>query len=141
MKRGREDRGRAGTEETRVDSSNNNYYSRSSSYDSRYRSSNSTPAVAHAGVGTECHSGGALEIEAPAAGEAAEGMSVAVRQRSGVGGEVGYRTPPRGGYSYPGYPCTFPVRLVTSHRYMQLTLASDARPVTSWGTRISFARA
>ena len=67
-------------------------------------------------------------------------MSVAVRQRSGVGGEVCHRTPPRGGYMYPGYPCTFPARLVTSHRYMELTLTSDAWSVPSWGTRISFAR-
>ena len=64
-----------------------------------------------------------------------------VRHRSGVGGKVCHRTPPPAAdISMPDTRRTFPVLLVTSHRYMGLTLANDAKPAMSWATRISFAR-
>ena len=95
--------------------------------------------VAGAGGGT--HSSGELGAGDAAAEEALEGMQEVVRKQFGVGEQVYLRNPlPLVATTMTRIRPTFPVRLVISPQYMQLTLASGARIVTNWGTCANTAR-
>ena len=87
--------------------------------------------VAGAGGGT--HSSGELGAGDAAAEEALEGMQEVVRKQFGVGKQVYLCPPPPPlvGITVTHTRPTFPVQLIISPRYMQLTLASGARTATS----------
>ena len=92
------------------------------------------------GAGGGTHSSGALGAADAAGRKAVEGMQEVVRKQSGVGEQLYLRNPPLVAITMTRLRPTFPVRLVISPRYMQLTLASGARTVTNWGICTNTAR-